>query len=511
MNEIIRVEDLTKTFPGVLAVDKVSFGLNEGEVLALLGENGAGKSTLIKMIGGVLKSDSGRIVLGGKEYQFHSAYDAMCMGVGVVYQELSIVGSISIAENIFMNRQPVSLLNQIRWKNLYLETDQLLKKFNLEFNPKMLAKNLSIENQQMLEILKAISANPKVLCLDEPTSSLTEKGIKLLFENIYKLKKEGLSFIYITHKLAEVFEIADRVMVMRDGRHIDTKAKKHVTENDLISMMVGREIKDLYGSGSDKHIVENKPFFKVEKFSKKGCFEDINFSLKKGEILGFYGLIGAGRTDLALTIFGYYQCDKGKIFINGKESKIHSPADAINNGISYLTEDRIKLGLYLRSTIKDNVIAPSLKNFRRLIDIIDKKKIDRYAEHLKNEYRILTPSINQKVMNLSGGNQQKCLLSTWLGIKPHVIILDEPTRGIDVGARSEIYEKIRQYSAQGKGVIVISSDLPEIIGLCDRVLVMRQGKITGEVSRKDFSEETIISYAAGIDPNSKRVVKSEQY
>ncbi|MQY79415.1 MAG: ATP-binding cassette domain-containing protein [Bacteroidetes bacterium] len=300
-------------------------------------------------------------------------------------------------------------------------------------------------------------------------------------------------------------------MVMRDGRYIDTKAKKHMTENDLISMMVGREIKDLYGSSSDKHIVENKPFFKVEKFSKKGCFGDINFSLKKGEILGFYGLIGAGRTDLALTIFGYYQCDKGKIFINGKESKIHSPADAINNGISYLTEDRIKLGLYLEFTMKDNVIAPSLKNFRRLFDIIDKKKINCYAEHLKNEYRILAPSINQKVMNLSGGNQQKCLLSTWLGIKPHVIILDEPTRGVDIGARSEIYEKIRQYSAQGKGVIVISSDLPEIIGLCDRVLVMRHGKITGEVSRKDFSEETIISYAAGIYPNLKGVVKNEQY
>lgn len=503
MSEILRIEDATKKFPGVLAVDKVSFALNKGEVLALLGENGAGKSTLIKMIGGIFKPDSGRIVLEGEEYHFHSTYDAMCKGVCVVYQELSIVGSISIAENIFMNRQPVGFLNQIRWKNLYLETDRLLKKFNLEFNPKMLAKKLSIEHQQLLEIIKAISSNPKVLCLDEPTSSLTETGIKLLFENIYKMKKEGISIIYITHKLAEVFEIADRIMVMRDGRHIDTKAKKNVTENDLISMMVGREIKDLYATSSDKNIIENEPLFKVENFSKKGCFEDINFSLKKGEILGLAGLTGAGRTDLALAIFGYHRYDKGKIFISGKEIKIHSPADAINNGISYLTEDRINFGLYLEFTMKDNVIAPSLKNFRYLLDFIDKKKINHYAEHLKNEYHILTPSINQKMLNLSGGNQQKCLLSMWLGIEPHVIILDEPTRGVDVGARSEIYEKIRQYSTQGKGVIVISSDLPEIIGLCDRVLVMWQGEITGEVYRKDFSEETIISYATGIDINSK--------
>ncbi|HWQ74185.1 MAG TPA: sugar ABC transporter ATP-binding protein [Syntrophomonas sp.] len=498
MDEILRGDNITKHFPGVLAVDNVSFSLGKGETLALLGENGAGKSTLMKIISGVLKPDKGELILNGEKVVFNSSSDAINAGIGTVYQELSLVGGLSIAENIFANRQPVNKFNKILWSDLYKKTSELLRKFNLNYNPRELVKYLSMGQQQLIEILKATSLNPKVLILDEPTTSLTDAEIRLLFANMNELKKNGMSFIYISHKLSEIFQIADRVAVLRDGKYIGTKQVKEVNENELISMMVGRNITDLFGSDSDTRQTYDTPFFEVRNFTKGSTYIDINFNLKKKEILGFFGLIGAGRSELALSIFGSDNAKTGTVIMNDRELKIKSPRDAIAHKIVYLTEDRKKLGLYLRNSLKNNVIAPSLDQFTKRFGIVDEKKIIRNAKEQVELFSIATPSVNQKVLNLSGGNQQKALISMWMGVNPEVVIFDEPTKGVDVGARKEIYEKIRQYATNGCGVIIISSDLPELIGLCDRVLVMNNGKIVGEVLKPDFSEELLLSYAAGV-------------
>jgi ABC-type sugar transport system ATPase subunit len=498
MDEILKIMGVTKHFPGVLAVDNVSFSLHKGETLALLGENGAGKSTLMKIISGVLKPDKGELILDGEKVAFSSSSDAIKAGIGIVYQELSLADGLSIAENIFANRQPVNRFNKIMWKKLYEVTKEALERFNLKHDPRGLVKYLSMGQQQMLEILKATSSNPKVLILDEPTSSLTESEINLLFFNINELKKQGMSFIYITHKLSEIFQIAERVVVLRDGKYIGSKLVKEVNENELISMMVGRNITNLFGRKTDTRKIEDKPFFEVKNFSKGVTFKNINFNLKRTEVLGFFGLIGAGRTELALSIFGADRAEHGKVFLHQKELQINSPNDAIKHRIAYITEDRKKYGLYLNESLKNDLIAPSLKNFIKYFDQIDEKKVIQNAINQIREFSIVTPSINQKVLNLSGGNQQKALISMWIGIAPEVIIFDEPTRGVDVGARQEIYEKIIQYATDGCGVIIISSDLPELMGLCDRILVMHNGSIAGEVMKAEFSEELILSYATGI-------------
>ncbi len=497
MEHLLKVENISKSFPGVLAVDDVSFTLRQGEILALLGENGAGKSTLTQMLGGVLKPDQGQIILERRPVSFASSHDAIQAGISMVFQELSLVGSLSIAENIFANRQPVGLLNNIRWRNLYQKTKLFLQRFNLDLDPKTSVKNLSIGQQQILEILKAISTNPKILILDEPTSSLAEEETEYLFDNIHKLQEQGMSFIYITHKLSEVFQITNRVMVMRDGKYIGSKDVNEVTENDLVSMMVGREITNLYGSASDKPLGDE--CFRVEHFSRKGAFQGITFGLQKGEILGFAGLVGAGRTELGRSIFGVTPKDAGEVFLDGEQIKISGPQDAIKKGIAYLTEDRKGMGLFLSMPIRDNVVAPSLKQFTSPVGFLESRKIDRFVGDKIKQFSITTPSILQKLVNLSGGNQQKCMVAMWMGIQPKVIIFDEPTRGVDVGARADIYQKLREFALAGTGVIIISSELPELIGMCDRIIVMHEGRITGEVKREDFSEELILSFAAGLD------------
>lgn len=496
MGDLLRAENIAKSFPGVLAVDNLDLALRKGEILALIGENGAGKSTLTQILGGVLKPDRGRIILEGKPVSFASSHDAIRTGISMVFQELSLVGSLSIAENIFANRQPVGKLNNIRWRDLYQETREFLRKFSLDIDPKMLVKRLSMGQQQILEILKAISTTPRVLILDEPTSSLPEEETVYLFENIRKLQNQGMSFIYITHKLSEVFQIADRVMVMRDGKYIDTKNVSEVTEHDLVSMMVGREIANMYGSPSGK--VSENEYFRVEHFSQEGVFHDITFGLRRGEILGFAGLVGAGRTELARSVFGMDPKDSGSISLHGKRLHISKPKDAIAKKIAYLTEDRKGLGLFLSLPLRDNLIAPSVEQFISKTDFLNKRKIARYVVEKVKEYSVATPSILKKVLNLSGGNQQKCLVAMWMGIQPEVIIFDEPTRGVDVGAKAEIYQKLREFASNGTGIIMVSSELLELIGMCDRILVMHQGKITGEVKREDFSEERILSFAAGL-------------
>lgn len=499
MTVVLKAENITKRFPGVLAVDNVSMELHKGEILALVGENGAGKSTLMQILGGAQKPDSGRILVEGQEVIFNSPEDAIRTGVSMVFQELSLVKSLSVAENLFANRQPVGKLNNIQWRKLYQETENFLRRFDLNIDPRRLVKYLPMGQQQILEILKAISANPKILILDEPTSSLTEGEIAYLFQNIRKLQESGMAFIYITHKLSEIFQIASRVMVMRDGKYIGDRLVKDVTENELVSMMVGRQIVNLYGSAARR--TNGSGFFVVENFSRRGAFHNVSFELRKGEILGMAGLVGAGRTEVAQAIVGMMPKDSGKLYLHGKEIKINRPQDAIEKRIAYLTEDRKELGLFVGMTVRENLVAPSLRKFVSFLDFLDRSRIDKFADESVRRFSIVTPSVSKKVLNLSGGNQQKCLVGMWMGIAPEVIIFDEPTRGVDVGARAEIYQKLREFAEAGVGILLISSDLTELIGMCDRILVMHRGQIQGEVARNDFSEELILSYAAGLSGN----------
>ena len=497
MKSMLTIKDISKRFPGVLAVDRVSFSLNEGEILALIGENGAGKSTLTNMLSGVHKPDQGQIMLNGVPLKFFSSHDAIRHGISMVFQELSLVETLSVSENIFANRHPVGKFNNINWRQLHQDTRDLLERFDLKINPNQLIKRLSMGQRQILEFLKAISTNPKVLILDEPTSSLTEGETDYLFRNMRKLRDEGMSFIYITHKLSEVFEISDRVVVMRDGCYVGSSAVGEVNENDLVAMMVGREIEDQYGQATDR--VEGDVYFRVEDFSHENAFRNVSFSLKKGEIVGFAGLVGAGRTELAQSIFGIRPKDTGMLYLEGNEILITKPKHAIKHRIAYLTEDRKGLGLFLSMPIKENIVAASLKAVTSKIGLVKKNLVEQRALQKVNEFSIATPTINKKIFNLSGGNQQKCLVAMWMGIAPKVIIFDEPTRGVDVGARVEIYRKLQEFASRGTGIVMISSDLSELIGMCDRILVMHQGVLQGEVFRKDFSEELILSYAAGID------------
>ena len=496
MGDVLNAENITKAFPGILAVDQVSLSLARGEILALIGENGAGKSTLMHVLGGSIRPDQGRINLEDEEVEFGSPEDAIRAGISIVPQELSLVGSLSVAENIFANRQPVGPLNIINWRALYAETEAFLRRFDLAIDPRALVKHLSIGQQQILEILKAISTNPKVLILDEPTSSLTEGETAYLFESIRRLQQQGMSFIYVTHKLFEVFSIATRVIVLRDGRFVGSKRIDEVTEDDLVAMMVGRQIANLYGSGKRRE--PGEVYFRVEGLSRRRRFTGVSFELHRGEILGIAGLVGARRTEIGRSIFGADPLDDGRIYLNGLGLDIAQPRDAINKGIVYLTEDRKAQGLFLTMSVGDNLVAPNLSEFTSKAGGLLRRKMEAHARRVIEDYSIDTPSIDKQVLNLSGGNQQKVLLATWMGIRPQVIIFDEPTRGVDVGARAEIYKKIQEFASNGTGVIMISSDMAELIGMCDRILVVHNGRITWEARRDEFSEAKILAHAAGL-------------
>ncbi|HWQ80087.1 MAG TPA: sugar ABC transporter ATP-binding protein [Anaerovoracaceae bacterium] len=496
MSSVLRVENLHKEYPGVVAVNDISFELGRGKVLALLGENGAGKSTLSKLICGVEKPDRGSIYLEEEKVSFRSATDALARGVSMVHQELSIIGDMSIAENIFMNRQPVDVLGNVKWNELYKNTREILSVFQLDLDPRMLAKSLPVGTQQLIEILRATSMDSKLIILDEPTSSLAEPQIQMMFRNIERLKAKGFSFIYITHKLEEVFQIADRVLVMRDGMYIGESSIEDITSEQIVTMMVGREIRKLFGE-ENNYRENSENIFEVRNLTAEGFYEDISFGVKKGEILGVSGLIGAGRTEMALGIFGMHK-RSGRILINGTEVEIKTPADAIKNGIAYVTEDRKKLGLYLNYCVKDNLAVMQMRNFSSG-GMIKKSRIRDYARKQVADFRIAVPSIDQTMDHLSGGNQQKCLLSMWMGIEPDIFIVDEPTRGVDVGAKAEIYQMLKNLSNKGNAVIVISSELPELIGVCNRIVVMRNGSVSGEVLKEDFSEDRIMMLATGVN------------
>ena len=495
---LLQLRSITKTFPGVRALDDARFDLAPGEVHALVGENGAGKSTLMNILAGVLQPDSGQILLDNSPVSFPNPHRAAQHGIAVVFQELSLVPNLSIAENIFANRQPTNAAGLIHWHTLHSQTQQLLALFNLSLPPTTLVRNLSVAHRQVVEILKAISHNPRVLILDEPTSSLTARESNLLFQNIRRLKSQGTAFIYISHHLSEIFQIADRVTIMRDGRYVDTLNIADATEDLIVRKMVGRELSNVYGH-------RQKPvgpeYFHLQNASRPHAFQNISFSLRQGEILGLAGLVGAGRTELARAIAGIEPLHSGSITLNNQTLRIRAPQHAIAHGIGYLTEDRKEQGLFLRMSIRDNLAAPSLRRFTFAGDFLNDSAIHAFAESNCECFNILTPSIHQLVGNLSGGNQQKVLLSMWMGIKPKLLIVDEPTRGVDVGARAEIYHLLRSLAALDVGIIMISSDLPEIIGLSDRALVMRTGHLVAEFQKHQLTEESIIAAATGVQLN----------
>ena len=493
---VLKLESITRNFPGVTALDGVSFDIRRGEVHALVGENGAGKSTLMHIVGGVLPPTSGSIKLDGKDVRFRNAHEAHLRGIRVVYQELSVVPNLSVAENIFANSQPVNSLGFIKRKELNSRAAEMIDLFEGDIDPETLAGDLTIGKRQVVEILKALTFNPRVILLDEPTSSLSGVETETLFRNIRKLKEKNISFVFISHHLPEIFEIADRVTVLRDGIFQGTYDIADVTEDDIISRMVGRSIGDMFG-GRSTYKGESRPVLEVDCLSRHGVFEEVSFTVNAGEIVGFAGLVGAGRTEVAQAIFGIEKPESGRIRIHGEDIRIRSVRDAIGHGIGYLTDDRKLQGLFLPLSVEANLVSPSLDRFSSGSGIMKDRRIRDYAGDMIKRYNITTPSSDQAVYNLSGGNQQKVLLGMWIGVDPLVLIVDEPTRGVDVGAKKEIYGHIFRMAAQGTAVMLISSDLNEIIGMSDRIYIMRAGQVMKTLNTCDATEELIIMYALG--------------
>jgi ABC-type sugar transport system ATPase subunit len=484
---------ISKAFPGVQALSDVDLDVRRGEIHALLGENGAGKSTLIMVLAGIYRPESGRIVLDGQEVVVEDARQAQRLGIGTVFQELSLCPNMTVAENIFAHRQPVRRWGFIDGRELRRRTRELLAPFGVEIPPDAVAGDLSVANQQLVEIAKALSINARLLILDEPTSSLSDEETQRLFTVMRRLKEAGVTMIFITHRLKEIFQIADRATVLRDGRKVGTVAVQDVTPEKLIAMMVGRELSQLY---PEKARERGEPIFRVEDFARGRAFQDITFEVRRGEVLGIAGLVGAGRTEIARAIFGIDRRDRGDVFLNGQRLRITSPHAAIRQGIGYMPEDRKSLGLFLQMTVSENVIAAGLSRFSRF-GWMDRALAACTTTDFVDKLRIRTPSLAQRVINLSGGNQQKVLLAKWLAVAPRVIIVDEPTRGVDVGAKAEIHALLRQIAGRGVGVIVISSDLPEILGMSDRIIVIHDGRICGRLNGREATEEKVMACATG--------------
>lgn len=491
----LEMKGVVKTFPGVKALDHAQLRLRPGTVHALMGENGAGKSTLMKCMFGIYKMDEGEIFYEGKPVKIKDPLDALHKGIAMVHQELQPIPARSVGENIFLGRYPKKFGGLfIDHKKMYSDTEKLLKKVRMDFDPKQHVGTLSVSQMQSVEIAKAVSANCKVLILDEPTSSLTAKEVEALFRIIEDLKAEGVSIVYISHKMDEILRISDEVTIMRDGQYIGTWDAKELTTDMIITKMVGRELTNLFPPKINQ---PGEVVFKVEDFTSINpkSFRNINFELRAGEILCVGGLVGAQRTELMEGIFGIRSHSKGKIYYKGKELKIRRPKNAIDQGIAMLTEDRRATGIMGVLSIADNISIASLKKYRDLGIFINNKKIEKLVQENVKKMNIKTPSSKTLIQSLSGGNQQKVLIGRWLANNPDVLILDEPTRGIDVGAKYEIYCIISELAKEGKAIILISSEMSELIGMADRVMVMCDGRITGFIDGKDATQENIMELA----------------
>ncbi len=489
--QLVLMEDIDKSFPGVHALDHCHFDINAGEVHALVGENGAGKSTLVKILTGIYKKDSGKIAYKGKEVEFSNPKEAQDAGIGIIHQELNLMPHLTVAENIFIGKE---LMNGvfIDQKKINSEADKLLKSLSLDIDPETKVKDLSVAKQQMVEIAKALSYNSKVLIMDEPTAALSKSEIEELFRFIRDLRSKNHAIVYISHRMDEIFVISDRVTVMRDGQYVGTLNTKDTDKDEIIKMMVGRTI---YEEPKTKSAVgKDAPVVLEVKDLKSNVVKDVSFKLREGEILGFAGLMGAGRTETARLIFGADPKTSGEIFVNGKKVEINTPQDAVNNGIGYLSEDRRHLGLAVGLSVQENVTMASLDNYINR-GFINFKKERNVASEYVEKLDIKTPSINQLVRNLSGGNQQKVVVAKWLIRNCDILIFDEPTRGIDVGAKSEIYKLMTDLAKEGKSIIMISSELPELLRMSDRIVVMCEGVMTGILDIEEANQEIIMKYA----------------
>jgi len=488
----LEVNRISKSFPGVKALDQVDFSIRSGEVHALVGENGAGKSTLMKILAGIYIPDEGNIVYQGNTVNIRNPFQAIQEGIILIHQELSLVQELTVAENIFLGQLPLKTFGRVDWKELSDKTNQIIAQLKCDFKPLDLVNSLSIAYQQMVEIGRALSHEAQLIIFDEPTASLTDSEVEVLFENINNLKKKGTAIVYITHKMDEIFKISDRITVLRDGRKTGTLQTRETDRNEVISLMIGRELTEFYQT-TTREI--GKEVLRVEKLNRENFVKNVSFDIRAGEVLGLYGLVGAGRSETAESIFGIVQADNGKIFLEGKEVKIANPKKAVSLGMGLVPENRKVQGLILGMACDDNLTLPRLETMQKfgfLRNSIQNDLFREYAEKLS----ISTPGPKQPVAKLSGGNQQKIVIGKWISLNPKLLILDEPTRGIDVGSKAEIHRLIGQMASDGIAILVISSEMPEIIGVSDRIITMREGHVTGEFNREEVSEEKLIRACA---------------
>jgi inositol transport system ATP-binding protein len=490
---LLEVDDVRKEFPGVVALDNVEFKLRRGSVHALMGENGAGKSTLMKIIAGIYTPDSGSFKLRGVDIRLKNPLDALENGIAMIHQELNLMGPMTVAENIWIRREPLSVLGFVNHSEMRRRTEDLFRNLNIDIDPMVEVRTLSVANRQMVEIAKAVSFNSDVLIMDEPTSALTEKEVKHLFTIIGALKADGKGIIYITHKMNELFEIADEVSVFRDGKYIATKIAKDVTRDQIIRMMVGRDITQMFPKET---VPIGDVVLSVKNLTLEGIFHDVSFDVRAGEILGIAGLVGSGRSNIAETVFGVSPATSGTISIRGKELVVSSPSVAMANGMAFLTEDRKETGCFLLLDIQENTQMAVLQTKYVKLGFVQQHDLAVDSKVMSDRLRVRTPDMQEPIINLSGGNQQKVLISRWLLTKPRILILDEPTRGIDVGAKAEIHRLVSELVKDGVAVIMISSEMPEVLGMSDRIMVVHEGRVTGFLDRKDADQVKIMELAS---------------
>ncbi|MGO9310290.1 MAG: sugar ABC transporter ATP-binding protein [Spirochaetia bacterium] len=499
---ILEVEGVSKSFPGVKALDQVSFDLRKGEVHALVGENGAGKSTLMKILSGVYQADEGTIRFKGAEVRFRDSTHARDAGIGIIYQELNLIPHLSVAANIFIGREPLTRLKTLDEKKMNEQAVSILGRLNLRIDPTITLNRLPISKQQMVEIAKSLSFDSEVLIMDEPTSALTESEIDELFRVIHTLRDRGVAIIYISHRLEELKHIVDRISIFRDGRYVSTDEYSSITMEEIVNRMVGRKLENKFPVR--RNVPSKEKILEIRNIVRTDVLHDISFDLYRGEILGFAGLMGAGRSELARAIFGADSIDSGEVVMNGKRLPVLSPSESIKAGIAYLSENRKQEGLAVKMQLAENVTLANVGGVSGSLGVISRRRELQACERYVDELAIRTPSLLQVVNNLSGGNQQKVVVAKWLFCDSKILIFDEPTRGIDVGTKFAIYELIERLAREGVGVIMISSELPEIMGMTDRVLVLHEGRLEATLVTKDTTQEEILNYAAGLGASTAK-------